>query len=100
MTVAPKPNEIIPGSFRADYQGDSPSFLNFGTFLKLIPMYEALQLGFNVIFFDADVALIQDPLPYLTLGTADFIVSTEVKSCAVFPSLLRGVDWNHVQPNT
>ncbi len=52
-----------------------------------------------MIFFDVDVALVADPLPHMILGEADLVVSSEIKTCT-FPSLMRGVDWNHVQPNT
>ncbi len=44
-TLSEKPNEILSGFTKADYQGSTPSIRHFGAFLKLIPMLEALQLG-------------------------------------------------------
>lgn len=65
LTVAQKNNSVIWGIGKGDYQGDIPTYSHFGALFKLIPVYEALLLGFNVIYFDVDIALVRDPLPYM-----------------------------------
>ncbi len=69
-----------------DYAGNLPTYKHFGFLVTLIPILEALLAGYNVIYFDVDIALMKDPLPYLVSGSADFIVSPEMRSC-VYPSL-------------
>lgn len=65
-----------------------------------VPILEALELGFNVIFFDVDIALVKDPLPYLIEGSADVIVSPELRVCT-FPSLNPdSYSWKSLEPNT
>jgi hypothetical protein len=69
-------------------------------FYLQVPILEALELGFNVIFLDVDIALVRDPLPFLTQGDADFIVSPELRVCD-FPSFRpQHYDWNALEPNT
>ena len=80
---------------RADYEGDIPSFNHYGALVMLIPMLEVLEMGYNVIYFDLDVAFVQDPVPLIINGTADFTVSLEMRTC-IFPSLLdfaQTTDW-------
>ena len=65
-----------------------------------MPVLEAVELGFNVIFFDVDIALVVDPLPYLIGGDADVIVSPELRVCT-FPSFSsENFDWKSLEPNT
>lgn len=65
-----------------------------------VPILEALELGFNVIFFDVDIALVKDPLPYLIEGSADVIVSPELRVCT-FPSYSpESYSWRSLEPNT
>ena len=57
-------------------------------------------MGFNVIFFDVDIALVKDPLPYLIAGNADVIVSPELRVCT-FPSFSpESYGWKSLEPNT
>lgn len=53
-----------------------------------------------MIFFDVDIALVVDPLPYLIGGDADVIVSPELRVCT-FPSFSsENFDWKSLEPNT
>ena len=41
----------------------------------LVPALEALMLGYNGSYFDVDMGLVQNPIPYLTRGDADFVTT-------------------------
>ena len=87
---------------RADYEGIYPNFQNFGALVMLVPILEILDLGYSVIFFDVDIGLVQDPIPYLIRGDADIITSMESRGCPDdYPSFLGSkFDWENVEPNT
>ncbi len=51
-----------------DYEGHLPTYKHFGFLVTLIPILEALMAGFNVIYFDVDIALVKDPLPHMVTG--------------------------------
>ena len=60
---------------------EHPTFLSFGALVMLVPVLEALNYGFNVIYFDVDIGLVQDPVPFLIKGDADFTTTLEIRSC-------------------
>lgn len=94
--VAKKTSEVRHQSGNVDYGGSMPSFKHFGFLVMLVPLLEALQAGYNVIYFDVDIALIKDPLPHMVYGSADIAVSIEKRTC-VYPSLYENkasTDWN------
>lgn len=67
-------------------------------------MWEVLQHGYNVIYLDVDVALLADPVPFLTSGDADFTVSQEIRSCKFAQYILRRRpgywSWSTLEANT
>jgi hypothetical protein len=97
-----KPNKVLAGKSLAQYLGDVPSFAGYGALAMLVPQLEALALGYSVIYFDVDVGLVQDPVPYITRGDADFVVSIEQRKCVEeYPSSRRMAEnWEQVEPNT
>lgn len=100
--LATKQTPIDNTRGRADYKGEIPTFSNFGAFVMLVPVLEALNLGYNVIFIDVDQGWVQDPIPYLIKGNADFVSSVELRQCPVFYSSgnSKPLDWYNVEPNT
>jgi hypothetical protein len=79
--VLQKKSKIMAGSQFANYDTEEPNFQGFGALVMLVPQLEALELGFNVIYFDVDIGLVQDPVPYLIRGDADFTLSIESRVC-------------------
>lgn len=65
----------------------------------LIPVLEALRLGFDVLYLHVDMVLLQDPLPWLTRGRSDVVLSPELKACR-YPSLQYKPHWVAIEPNT
>jgi len=87
----------------ADYHSKHPNFVNFGALVMIVPGLEILQYGYNFIYFDLDIALVQDPIPYLLQGDADFITTTEFRYCPeIYPSVIGAkFDWNSsIEANT
>ena len=83
-----------------DYKGANPTFKHFGALVTLVPIYEILKEGYGVIYLDIDISLLRNPLPYLTLGDADFITAQELRTCD-FPSFIsQQVQWSSMEPNT
>ena len=68
----------------------------------LVPALEVMMLGYNVIYFDVDMGLVQDPVPYLTSGDADFVTTLEMRQCPEkYPSSVPDtIDWETIEPNT
>ena len=68
----------------------------------LVPALEVMMLGYNVIYFDVDMGLVQDPVPYLTSGDADFVTTLEMRYCPEkYPSSVPDtIDWETIEPNT
>lgn len=100
--IARKKQDAKFGGGRVDYEGNIPSYGHFGFLVTLIPILEALLNGFNVMYFDVDIAFVRDPLPNMLTGEADFIVSPEMRSC-VYPSLYENrqkLDYNNYESNT
>ena len=115
-----KSNEIRTGPNRVDFQSDVPSFKSHGALVMLVPVLEVLLLGYNAIFFDIDIALMVDPVPFLTRGSSDFVFSVEMRACPDFytPTYLNAselhakppikprfnsmeeTNWHSLEPNT
>lgn len=94
--------EMITLSSSVHYQSAMPSFKEYGFITMLVPILEALKLGYNVVYFDVDIAFVKDPIPNLLYGNSDFIVSTETRDCA-YHSISDNhatVDYSRVEPNT
>ena len=85
-----------------DYVGDGPSFQHFGALVMLVPILEVLESGYDAIYFDVDVALLIDPMPFMVRGTADISVSAELRGCHYPSHPVRRpyIDWYRVEPNT
>ncbi|RYG62796.1 hypothetical protein EON64_17190, partial [archaeon] len=98
--VAAKQTNISIGSGRGDYNDTVPSFQHFGALPMLVPVYEAVQLGFNALYLDVDIVFTHDPVPFLTAGTADLVIAPELKNCVTMPSLGYYSRWAHLEPNT
>jgi Nucleotide-diphospho-sugar transferase len=100
--VSQKTSKVMAGKTFADYSGDVPSFKSHGALAMLVPQLEALQLGYDVIYFDVDIGLVQDPVPYITRGDADFVVSIEQRACPEeYPTSRKfHTDWEGMEPNT
>jgi len=45
---------------------------------------QLVTLGYTAVFFDADVALVKDPVPFLAQGRATVAVSFETRNCDSF----------------
>eukprot|EP00975_Prorocentrum_lima_P016787 3556879-Prorocentrum_lima.AAC.1 len=56
-TVSLKKTPVVHGRGRGEYNADFPHFLSYGALVMLVPVLEALQLGYNVIYMDVDVAM-------------------------------------------
>eukprot|EP01031_Cornospumella_fuschlensis_P032349 gene32349-39121_t len=97
-----KGTEIIEGNAYAKYDANVPSFSSFGALVMLVPVLEVLEHNFNAIFLDADVALVRDPIPYLTQSKADLTMSMESRGCqeyfsATYPNFF---DYYKIEPNS
>ena len=100
--VLQKKSKVMEGKAFADYKGDIPSFVGYGALAMLVPQLEALMFGYNVIYFDVDIGLVLDPVPYIMRGDADFVVSIEQRFCPEdYPTSRRWTqDWENMEPNT
>ena len=101
-TIYQKKNLIKFGPRFADYDSEIPNFQSHGALVMVVPQLEVLELGYNVIYFDVDIGLVQDPVPFITRGDADFTVSIEQRDCPdTYPSTSRmDTNWGTVEPNT
>lgn len=105
----------------ADYTDSTPTFQSFGALVMLVPALEVMLHGYNVIYFDVDMGFVQDPIPFLTAGDADFVTSlgkvsfnsssgctinlyiytVEIRRCSDYPSNNPlSTDWEKIEPNT
>jgi Nucleotide-diphospho-sugar transferase len=100
--VAAKKRPMRRGSMYGDYEGNVPSFKHFGALVMLVPILEVIELGYNVLFFDIDVTLLRDPVPYMLRSTADISVSPESRDCRFpsHPSFREKTDWYKSEANT
>lgn len=90
---------------QASYEGELPSFTNHGAIVMLIPLLEALLLGFNVMYFDLDTLMVHDPVPFMMKGNADFTVQLELRNCfypssEYFATNIDIANWEFFEPNT
>eukprot|EP01039_Chlorochromonas_danica_P001596 gene1596-1743_t len=101
-TVSLKKTPVVHGRGRGEYNADFPHFLSYGALVMLVPVLEALQLGYNVIYMDVDVAMVQDPLPYLLRGNADLTLSVETRHCQDYYSIANPeyFNWDRTEPNS
>ena len=79
--LATKRTVVYSGTGKAHYQAKIPQFSSHGALVMLVPVLEVLLTGYNAIFFDVDIALVVDPVPYLTRGDADFVTTVEMRHC-------------------
>ena len=62
--------------WKLDFRGSSVSHAHFGSpLLKIVLMLEVLRNGYDCVYFDVDIGLVLDPVPYMMRGDADFVVS-------------------------
>ena len=90
------------GKRRVPYRGDRPDFKEFGSLPMLIPMYEIIALGYNMIYLDVDLGLVMDPIPHMLHGDSDFVTSVETRECIDHPHVatVRTTNWDVVEFNT
>lgn len=90
------------GKGRAVFSGEKPSFKHHGAIVMLVPILEALLHGYDVIFFDVDIALVQDPISYFTNSDVDIILSMENRKCQEYYSTSFPGFFNYfyVEPNS
>lgn len=80
--LSQKTNALARGRGRANYlDSDVPSFSSHGALVMLVPVLEVLLLGYSVLFFDIDIGLVVDPVPYMIRGSADLVFAQEVRHC-------------------
>lgn len=81
-TLSQKTNALARGRGRANYlDSDVPSFSSHGALVMLVPVLEVLLLGYSVLFFDIDIGLVLNPVPYMIRGRADLVFAQEVRHC-------------------
>lgn len=81
-TLSQKTNALARGRGRANYlDSDVPSFSSHGALVMLVPVLEVLLRGYSVLFFDIDIGLVVDPVPYMIRGSADLVFAQEVRHC-------------------
>ncbi len=70
---------LMTGGAIGEVTGDSTEFrskqFNLITARKKEAVHDILQLGYNVIFSDTDVAMIRDPIPYMMWENVDYVHS-------------------------
>ena len=100
--VSNKMQPIHQGATYAKYNGTKVSFQEFGALPMLVPALEVLEYGYNIIYFDVDIALVHDPVPYLIRGDADFVASIENRACReeYYGMVPSKIDWERIEPNT
>lgn len=54
---------------------------------KMEAVHDVLNLGYDVLFSDTDVAILRDPFPYLLWENVDYVHSLNVFCKSTFPSL-------------
>lgn len=100
--VSQKTTSVVGGPQRVSYAGTLPTFKHFGALVMVVPLLEVLELGYNPIYLDLDIAFVRDPIPHMIRGTADFVVSIEMRTC-ILPSVVEvavHTNWLKAEPNT
>ena len=68
--------------WRLDFRGSAPAHSHFGaSLLKVVQMLEIVQSGYDVMYFDVDVAFVKDPVPLMTLGGSTVAITLESRTC-------------------
>ena len=100
--VGNKQLPLFKGALHARYNGTQPSFQEFGALPMLVPGLEVLEAGYNLIYFDVDIAFVHDPVPHLIRGDADFVSSIENRMCKeeYYTAAPHKIDWERIEPNT
>ena len=100
--VSNKQLPLFKGALHARYNGTRPSFQEFGALPMLVPSLEVLEAGYNLIYFDVDIAFVHDPVPHLIRGDADFVSSIESRMCKeeYYAAVPTKIDWERIEPNT
>ena len=95
-------NPLRVGKRHVTYKGNRPDFKEFGSLPMLIPMYEIIAFGFDMIYLDVDLGLVLDPIPHLLHGDSDFVTSVETRECTDHPHVgtVRSTNWEVVEFNT
>jgi hypothetical protein len=57
--------DLLDSSTASSFKGRIPNVYSFGVLMILVPVLEAVSMGYSVIFIDATVKLYGDPIPYL-----------------------------------
>jgi hypothetical protein len=57
--------DLLDSSTASSFKGRVPNVYSFGVLMMLVPVLEAVSMGYSVIFIDATVKLYGDPIPYL-----------------------------------
>lgn len=95
-------HDLRIGKRHASYKGRLPDFRAFGSLPMLVPMYEIISLGYDMIYLDVDLGLVLDPIPHMVHGDADFVTSVETRDCADHPhhAMVTETNWDIVESNT
>lgn len=95
-------HDLRVGKRHASYKGSRPDFRAFGSLPMLVPMYEIIAFGYNMIYLDVDLGLVLDPIPHMVLGDGDFVTSVETRDCADHPhhATVTEMNWDGVESNT
>jgi hypothetical protein len=90
------------GKRHAAYKGSRPDFRDFGSLPMLVPMYEIIAFGYDMIYLDVDLGLVLDPIPHMLHGDADFVTSVESRDCTDHPHhhTVNTTNWDIVESNT
>lgn len=58
--------DLLDSSSASSFKGRIPNVYSFGVLMMLVPVLEAVSMGYSVIFIDATVKIHRDPIPYLS----------------------------------
>jgi len=102
LFVYGKSKHIHVSRSHVKYAGDLPTFYDFGALVMIIPSYEVVGSGYDLIFMDVDLGLVIDPIPHMILGDADFVASVENRDCEekLYAYDATTVAWDGVEFNT
>ena len=81
LFVYGKAKHMHTGRGFASYRGNLPIFGEYGALVMIVPTYEVIKLGYDLIYMDVDLGLVLDPIPHMLLGDADFVSSEESREC-------------------
>ena len=58
--------DLLDSSKASSFKGRVPNVYSFGVLMMLVPILEAVSMGYSVIFMDATVKVYRDSIPYLS----------------------------------